>query len=325
MTMEGMTTEGTTESVNTTETVQTPDGTSNEGMTTEGTTEGGELPAYTPNFKFNVLDKEHEMDEWARPFIKDKAVEERFRDIFTQAKAMSKFKTERDQLRSEYDTFKKTYSKDYEPVVKNYNYLSKLLNEGVQSGDLGNFFNAANVPIQAVIRFAANTVAKLEQDPNYLNQMQNNWKSAQSQNQMTDENQYLRDTVEQLQIEQAKTALNVAMSDTDTREFAQVFDARVGKEGAFMDEVIRRGAMLEMIEKRSATPQEIISELKKIHGHLSQTNVPNTNPQDSNSGAPASKPVIPNIKGKNVSPVKGEITSTDDLRKIRDHRKSGAA
>lgn len=287
--------------------------------------------AYVPNLKFKVLDQEKEFDEWLKPVVKDKETEDKVRDLLTKSHGLSKIKTERDQLRTEFDSYKNMVSKEATPVVQQYQKLNTIAGESRQTGDWGPFFHAAQIPLQSIIRWAADTVVRLEKDPNYLSQSQSTWKTHSNLNNLQTENERLRQEMESVQTQRTEMELEYSLKTPETQNFAEAFDARMGTPGAFRNEVIRRGALIEMSEKRVASPQEIVEEMKRIYGGMPQAASQPTAPQGATlpEGTPGAvmgsegKPVLPNVKGRSNSPAKTLVRSTDDLRKIYAQRSSG--
>lgn len=288
-------------------------------------------PEYTPNFKFKVFDQEKEVDEWLRPIVKNKEMEDKVRDLLTKAHGLPKIKSERDGLRTEYDNFKKSIANEYAPIVQNYRDLSKMSAEARQSGDWGQFFHAAQIPAQAVIRWAANTVAHLEKNPNYLDQAQNSWKTNSNLTNLQSENETLKQQTERLHMERQQMELDYHLRTPEIQDYAQSFDTRMATPNAFRNEVIRRGALIEMTENRVATPQEIVSDMMRIYGGVpqapSQTRPMQGQVQSEGTTTAVTgsegKPVLPNIKGRSGSPAKTIVKSTDDLRKIYAQRNVG--
>lgn len=289
-------------------------------------------PPYVANTKFKVLDQEKEFDDWAKPLITTKEMEEKFRDLYTKAHGLSKIKTERDSLRTEFDNFKGSVVKEYGPIVQNFTHLSNLAGQARQSNDWGQFFQAAKIPVQSIIQWSARAVAELEKNPNYLNEIQTNYQSKQKFTSLEEENRSLKQQLQQTYSQGKETELEWTLKTPEVQTLAQSFDTRLGQ-GAFRNEIIRHGAMIEMTEGRVASASEIIEDLKKKYLFAPQApNTPNQNVQMEQvqmGGNPDvqqssdGKPVLPNIKGRSTSPAKTVIKSTDDLRRIRDARANG--
>lgn len=53
---------------------------------------------YSPNYKYTAYDQEYEFDEELKPLIKNKKIEEKFRDIFTKAAGLDKYKSKNQSL-----------------------------------------------------------------------------------------------------------------------------------------------------------------------------------------------------------------------------------
>src|SRR5688500_3044500 len=69
---------------------------------TEPPTEGEppkEVPQYTPNYKFKVMDEEKEFDDFLKGAIKTKEDEEKLRDIVTKAYGLDAHKKTHETLK----------------------------------------------------------------------------------------------------------------------------------------------------------------------------------------------------------------------------------
>lgn len=283
-------------------------------------------PVYEPNYKFKVLDQEKEMDEWLRPLVKNKEVEDKIRDMLTKVHGLPKIKSERDEVRTQFDTFKSQIQKEYAPVIQRHQHLSEMASKARQNDDWTPFLQAAQIPVQSVIKWAAKTVAQLEANPNHLDKEKALYDTTQHIQSIQQQNQTLQQQMDQIRMERQALELDYNLNANDTKEFAKIFDARVGRPGAFRQEVINRGAMIEMSEGRVATAQELVGDLIKLYGGMPKAEVPMTEAPAEQAQMEGSleaqqgsdgKPVLPNIKGRSTSPAKTVIRSTDDLRKLR--------
>ena len=288
---------------------------------------GGEhAEKYVANFKFKVLDNEHEFDEFIQPFITDIDKENKIRDLYTKAAGLDRYKTTNDEL-SERNTQNEKRINDFQPVLNQYKQLTEIAVQAKNSGDFGQFFTATQINPQQIIQWASNVVAQQQKNPQYLQQQQQQhnayFQSQQYQSQAENvgqQNETLQEHIYQQQV-------YFEMINPDNKDFIKDFDNRAGKPGSFQKEVVQYGAMMEATTGKTLPPSQIISELKtRYQGFLTPPN-PQVQAQQSLSQEAGQsqetvktqdgKPVIPNIKGKSHSPVKKQITSTDDLRKIR--------
>ena len=299
----------------------------NEPAAEEGSTSAeGEPAAYAPNFKYSVRDEEHEMEEWVRPFVKDSEMENKFRDLFTRAHGIAQIKEQRDSLREEFDSYKSDITQKYAPIVQNYQRASTLLQDAKRSGDFAQFLQAVDVPVKDVLQWAANTVAQMEQNPNYLGQIQNDCKANQTQYTLQQENEMLKQRQQEFQMQMQQKDLEYALASTEVQQFAKDFDARAGKAGAFRNEIIQRGAILEHTTGKTVSASEIAQQLMQTYGGASQ--VQNPTPQGGTQQGGVSsdgKPVIPRVEGRGGSPVKKTYDSIEELRKLRSQRKGATA
>lgn len=277
--------------------------------------EGKEAEAYKPNYKYSVKDQEYEMDEWLRPLVKDAETEKKFRDLYTKAHGINDIKEQREQLRNDFDQYKTQVEKTYSPVVQNYQRMSHLLKESRDTGDYGQFFQALNVPVKEILQWSANTVAQLEQNPNYLQQIKQGWDQTQTQYTLEQRMQQYEQQNRQLQNEIQTRDLEYSLSTPEIQSFAQSFDARVGKPGAFREEVIKRGAIIEQTQQRTLSASEIAKEIMNIYGPQAQP-AGSTSTQTQTVQSSEGKPVIPRVNGRGGSYVKSAPQSIADLRKL---------
>jgi hypothetical protein len=132
-------------------------------------------------------------------------------------------------------------------------------------------------------------------------------------------NQELLQAFQQTQTQQRTAELNGYLQRPDVAAAAQAFDQRAGREGAFREEVIKRGQYYARLPEPVDIPvEQAVSEILRYVGPMNapqpQAEAQMEAPAPQAAVAPAPKPVIPNIKGRGTSPVKKAVKSIDDLR-----------
>jgi hypothetical protein len=276
-----------------------------------------ETPAYEPDFKFKVKDKELEFDEWLRPVVKDKETEEKVRDILTKAHGIDELKTTRDTLKADLETIRTEKQRQDQAlgVVESY----------IKNKDYRSFFDALGIPKADVIRYAVEELKFQEMTPEQQAVVQQQWQEKNRLATLETQNQSLQQQQQQLVQQQAEFELNSQLSKSDVSQIAAAYDARVGTPGAFRQEVINRGAYHEAVSGKVISAEQAIQEVMSLVGGSVQAqpeSVPQT-PQG-HASVQKTKPVIPNIQGTaGTSPAKRIPKSIEDLRKMRDQMLQG--
>jgi len=273
-----------------------------------------QVPAqYTPNFEFKVYDKVHQFPEWARPVIKDKATEDQIRDVFSRAYGL-------DGLKGKYEKSKEQLTR-YAEVEKNYNSQTSQLKQilALRDTDMGAFLQAVGLDdeklaqhYQAILRakedptFAAQYNAGLEAKRKHL-------QATQEQEEMRAQMESLKQEREQIMLERHVNSFESTYNSPQVSSFAQAFDAKAGKEGAFKDEAMELGNFIFMKEQRNAPPSEVFDLLIQKYGAFVQPQTMQAQPQMAAKSQPAT---IPNTGGASgVSVTKPRFRSIDDIKK----------
>lgn len=276
----------------------------------------GEPEPYTPNFEFTVKDKKLEFDEWARPYVKDKETEAKFRDMFERVHGLDEVKAHRDTIRNELKETKEKYA----TLDGGLNQLNTYL----QNNDFRSFAERLKIPKDMIIRYAIDELKYQELSPEQRQEIDT---QRNQQGQLTDlqlQNQQLLQQNEQYVMQQAEFQLNSELQKPDVTQIAQAYDARLGKPGAFRQEVINRGAYYEQVHGKTITAAQAVQEIVQvIGGQASNSPQANTTPQQPTPSQVVAtqkeKPVIPNVQGGGSnSPYKKRPQSIDDLRKMRE-------
>lgn len=277
----------------------------------------GELPAYTPNYKFKVHDQEHEIPEFLRSVIKDAQTEKQLRETFEKAYGLDVVKPKLEKTRLDLQT-ERTQHKELNSKVN-------TLGTYIQNKDFDSFFEALKVPNDVIFGWVHNKLQEKELPPHVQAEMQ---RARQIQRQNYALEQQNREMSENAmsQSEQAKlTDLQSAVSAPEVKAVADAFDKRLGKSGSFIREVVKRAALVEQLEKRDLTAQEAVAEVLALLGPMGAPN-PDAAPVvpagsspagvQQGSGTKSPPPVIPHVGGKHTSPTKKLAKSIDDLKRM---------
>lgn len=273
------------------------------------------VPQYIPNFKFKVKGKDAEIDEFLRPVIKDKATEDKLRDLYEKAHGLEEVKAHRQSLQEKYRTA--------EEKMQQVETSLKTLGDFAKKKDFRTFFDILSIPKQDIINYALEELKYSELPPD-----QRAMVDAQRQREIeyytkTQQNQTLQQQMQNLILQQTTMELNQELARPDIAQTINAYDARVGQPGALRAEIIRRGQYYEAVHKQSPPASQLVAEVFNLIG--SNTSVTpngmfasqgNMGPQSQN---PQQKPVIPSFSsgGAAKSPVRKQPKDLDDLRKMR--------
>lgn len=290
--------------------------------------EGEETPAFTPNVKYKVMDKEFEIPKQFQALMKDPESEKMVRELYEKAggldvvkEKLSTTRTERDRVQAEANNIKGSIDglrQTYLGAVNSGNLLK-----------LDEFFAKLKIPESVVMQYALAKV-NFQELPNEQRQL--------IQSQMSSEKQAeeLRQQNEQFQANiatQAQTMrmqmLDSVIANTEIAPVAQRFDAQAGKPGAFR-EAVRQYGEYQYSKGRDLLPEQAAQELIKGYSLQAganppqQTNVPQDNGSGAGGGQPSGKKVIqrttqtiPNVQGRGgASPLKEKPRSIEDLKNL---------
>lgn len=264
--------------------------------------------AYQPNFKFKVLDKEHEFDDFVRGAVKDADTEKKLRDIYERAYGLDSVKADRQSLKGELATTKEKLSKT-EGAIETLNaYLGKE--------DYDSVFQALGISNDKILRYAVQLVQREQWTP----EQKASWEAGRTAQQQAayyqQQNQQLLQSQQQLAVQQRNFELDRVVSSPDIAAVAQAYDAGMGNSGAFREYVIRIGQAYAAQGKdipAAEAAAEAVRHLRAVNPSLGQAAT--TAAAATTVVAGNQKPVIPNIQGRGTSAVKSSIKTLDDLKK----------
>jgi len=283
---------------------------------------GGALDAqtdaapYTPNFKFKAADKEQEFDDFVRGAIKSPEQEKKLRELYEKAYGLDHVKAERERFRTDY----RNVNDQYSSLNKGLDHLSTML----KNKDYHGFFKALELPEQDVLQYALSRVQYKEMPPEQRQALDSQYEAQQKLAYLEQANQELVTGYQSQMVQQRTSELDGYIGRPEVAQVASDFDARVGKPGAFRDEVIRRGQYYASLpESQDITVEQAVREIMGLVGfnNTQAQNGAQASEQNMEESTPAptmqnQKPVIPNIKGRGTSPVKKVARSIEDLRNM---------
>ncbi|MNJ94802.1 hypothetical protein D3C87_125050 [compost metagenome] len=307
------------ESTASTET-QTAEVTSQSTPAAEGLNTDPAAPVYTPNYKFKVMDKDHEIPESFRGIIKDATTEKQVRELYEKAYGLEHVKTDRDAARNQF----KEYRTQADPIVHTYQTAASSYNRAMQAMETGNMkgaithlqdaFGALKVPDKVLKQYVYGLLEMEDLPPA---QKEDYNRSRELERQAYTQQQQLEQYQSQLQtlsVQHRSAELNQALSKPDVAAFVQSFDQRNG-EGSFYNEVVMRGQYYANARGEDRSADAIVTELLTRFGHQApQAQVQTHTP----ASAHTPPPVIPAIRGGSGGPsvVTKKVNSVAGLKKL---------
>lgn len=270
---------------------------------------------YTPNFKFKFMGPdgqkaEKEFDDLFKPIVKSSDVEKVIRDLHERAHGLDFVKADRQTVKGQLDALQAQHQEQ----TASLEFMGSLL----QQGDFDTFFNIAKVPPQAVVQWVLGHIER-QKDPQKAAEYQSTLDARHRLYAAELQAKQFQTLGSQATMQARSLELDTILSRQDVASVASAFDARMGREGAFRDEVIRRGVLYAQgPNPKDITVAQAVGEVLAIIGTqaAAQPGAAPAGATQTPGTAPASKPVLPPLPGSGgVSPAKKILKSTDDLRK----------
>ena len=266
-------------------------------------------PEWQPDYKFKVMDKEYEIDEFIRPAV-TKETYDKVKDLYTKAYGLDHEKARAERYRSETERLAQI-EQQFAQQNKSLGYMGTLL----QNKDYATLFKELNIPDDAVAGYALERLSYRELPPEKQKEYDRTLEDRQRLRMLELQNQEYSQQLQGTAVQARAQELDSHLSGP-IKQVVEAFDARVGRQGAFRDEVIRRGQMAYYTQKKDVSVQEAADEVIRLAGLNTQVQGPAPMSNTANVASQASqKPFIPSIKGSNMSPVRKQYKSVDDLKK----------
>jgi hypothetical protein len=276
---------------------------------------GAAAGSFTPNFKFKFMGAdgkaqvEKEIDDFLKPLVKDSETEKKIKELHEKAYGLDFVKADR-------QTLKETNQKLSDELKNVYGTVEQI-SGFAKSGDFESFFQALNIPDEAVIRYAL-FKAQLAQNPQQAQAYQAQRQEFTRAQALEFQNRQLQQNLEHQSVVARTFELDSALARAEVGSLAQSFDVARGTPGAF------RGLVIQIGQMRAAQGQDISAAdaVKEAMAFANLSAPQQTQQQAQGQGATAGgrKETIPNLKGgrSSVSPVKSAPPkSLDDLKKLR--------
>lgn len=280
--------------------------------------------AYTPNMKFKVLDKEHEIPKEFQALIKDAKSEKMVKEIFEKSYGLDSVKEKAAEVRTQRDTF----AKENRELTAGIQSARSSYLAAVQSGNwlkLDDFFAKLSIPQEHVLQYALAKVNLTnlppEQQKVIEGQLEADRRAEFADQQAREAQGQVQSTGQQLK----QLQFDFVMAKPDTKSYADAFDAQVGKPGAFAQRVIDTAQLEWHTRKVDISVEQAVQKVIADFGLKPRVETPAAAaaPAASAPGAPEKRVIqrqattIPNIQGRSSSPLASKPKSIDDLIKLR--------
>lgn len=294
-----------------------------------GENSGAESPAteYTPNFKYNIKDAEHEFPEWIREVVKSEEREAEVRDIFTKLDAFDGIKESRDKFEADYNTYKTGVESEIYPVLDKISEFDRAND----MKDFGKAWELSDVNPTDVIDYLMmdknlseqlyqKVLEQVEAEPQVLEAKRSAWQEQQSTRAVEMQNKALQAKLNNLEEMTYNQALDFAIGQQQDK--ASSFD-NINGQGAFRNFVTNLKQM-KSSQGVNVQPVELIGEAMNMLGlNNAQPTAPTGNIENNNQQTPQVAPqeqkqpaTLPNLgTGSNVSMVQKVASNFDEWEK----------
>ena len=295
----------------------TPTAGANAAASTEGQTQiEGQPAAWTPDFKFKVMDKEYEIDEMFRPIIKDEETLKKVRRMQEQVLGLPHLEASRDEFKNKYQTALPRLQ-EYETVERRLNKLSHY----IQNRDFGSFFDEIKIPKAEILKWVKAELDAEELPPHVRQEMERARQIARQNYDAEQELEYYRSQQAEMERNQNLQLIDNTVSQL-AMDVANQFNERMQNPTAFRDAVINKGLAIQEHTGQILALDQVISLVKQdlarvmgiVEGGAPAQGMPAQNGQV--ASAQGKPPVIPAIKAGAASPVKTPPKSIADLKKL---------
>lgn len=270
--------------------------------------EGTEVPvqpAFTPNFKFKVMDKEHEFDEWLRPIVKDAETEKKAKELYEKAYGLDYVKPKYETTQKELDQYKTNYQSLYNDASEAMTFKN--------NGDLDMFFEKVALKPEKVYEWVLGKLERQNLSPEQrrvYDELDNKKRAEYTQSRQISESEA---RYQQMATQAREAEVNYVLARSDINQTVQNYDAKNG-DGAFKQFVAEYGVMHFNAYGEDPSAETAISAVLKRLGDAYRGQPAPTMQAPTATDKPL--PVIPNVSGKNVSPTRKSPRSIDDIKKI---------
>lgn len=267
---------------------------------------------WQPDYKFKVLDKEHEFDEFIRPVVNQENYD-KIRDLYEKAYGLDHVKQKKSALEKDVERYQEVESQ-YQKQNETLGYMGTLL----KNKDYHTLFSQLKIPEQDVMKYALDRVSYNDLSAEEKQEYDRNIESRQRLANLELQNKQFQQQLATQSVQARADELNRHLASETMQSLVEEFDSRAGRPGAFRDEVIKRGQLAYYTTGKDIPVYEAAQEVVNLFGGATQTATSNANAQATKvqqSHVGPKKPTIPNVKSGGHSPARKLPRSIDDLKK----------
>lgn len=269
-------------------------------------------PAFTPNFKFKVMDKEHEVPEWLRAAIKDEKTNKEAIELFEKAYGLDHVKPKYKQTREEFQQLRGSHEELTKKLKTAGHYL--------RNNDIDGYLDYVGINPQFIMQWAIEKAQYAQLDENGRRQYDERNSARRRAIDLELQKGELESSSQAQLQELFQEHLNLALDRPEVQTFQEQFNARMGNPNAFMEEVAMRGEAYFQRTGKNLPPHQVIQEVMRLYGSTqpaAAAAMPHAPAQGTAPApqAPGKPPVIPHVSGRNASPTVQVSKSIDDIRK----------
>jgi len=285
--------------------------------TTSAAGDTAEPAPYTPNFKYKVYGEEKELPEYIRGIVKSQEDEKKVRELFEMSEAVPGYKKKLEDAHNKYSTFEGTVREKLVPELQHYHSLSESLRSSVEKQDFQGVCESLGINPDALLGIAAKEAA-LRQNPAQYQLAQaerERMRVSQTAERSLSTKEQQAISIEARYIDRM---LGMVFDRTDVKQYKADFDARMGKPGAFEDEVRQRGDYLYQ-RKQEADPVKIVEYLMKsfpVGAASTSTGTAAAQPPAAASGG--KPPTIPSVRGGTSSPTSSSKKKPGSIKEMKE-------
>lgn len=263
---------------------------------------------YEPDYTFRFGDEEYEMDERLKAMITDKESEEFIRDLVERASGLDLLKEQRQHLREEVAQLQSLEEQRRNAIGQ--------LQEFIQKNEWDPFQKTWGITDDQILERAIKIMELREMDPADRQAYQESMQARQQNYALQQQNQMLQQQFLQQSAQQRDWELQQTLQSPEFSTVAQQFDERAGRQGAFREEIIKRGQYYAQTSGVDVPPQELAKELAAYVGPIQEFATNNNSPTNPHNRVvqPRQKKTLPKIAGGGQNPVKKPIRSIAELR-----------
>lgn len=271
------------------------------------------LAQFKANLKFKAAGKEHDVPELLRGVMTDAEKEKYVHSLLSKAHGIEMVQEKLKSVREARDQIHQAYTQVMEPI--------KLGQEAYKRGDMDTVFSTLRIDPNKVLQWAYEKV-QLSQMPPEQRQLHEARKQAEHRAwELERQTAYQSQASLEAQAEHIDQMIDLVLERPDYSSFAQEYDTRKGKQGAFRDlitlmgeqEFNRSGKIISPLEAAKAA----VDLLGMKAGAPVQQAAAAPQPEAQPAPAPQKKITLPNVgSAKATAPAKSKPKSIDDLKRI---------